>query len=316
MERNKLLVVYNTCGISGRDNTDYYIKAIRSILSQDFKDCRVVISSCMNSVPQREKLESAFGDTVSYCYIEDLVPVNISFNKAVRDSVKEFGKFDGYLYLDSGLIFQKETDLTSLYDLYKSGPYAMASARTTTDTGMLAWFDVEDEEGFESDLVIPVGKALNLHAQIFSPDLLEAYDNLIPDIFASYCTESTFSFLCAAINKKWVVSKDIVLDHAWSMDGASSGFNPNGMIERYMPAWQHLFGGPRSMVEIIEDPEGISSGFGYEEINDVMHHDPSQFDEEGYCKNTRLKDFIKKNIFLSSEHFDYEEMTSSYIKNE
>ena len=106
------------------------------------------------------------------------------------------------------------------------------------------------------------------------------------------------------------------MKHYHSMDGASSGFNPNGVIARVMPPWQHLFGGPRSMVEIIEDPEGISSGFGYEEINDVMHHDPSQFDEEGYCKNTRLKDFIKKNIFLSPEHFDYEEMTSSYIKNE
>ena len=40
MKENKLLTVFNTCGIK-KDNTDWYIKSIESILAQDFTDQRV-----------------------------------------------------------------------------------------------------------------------------------------------------------------------------------------------------------------------------------------------------------------------------------
>ena len=59
--KNKMLVVYNTCGFSGRESVDWYIKCINSILEQDFEDFRVVVSSVGNTVPVIKKLMSTFG---------------------------------------------------------------------------------------------------------------------------------------------------------------------------------------------------------------------------------------------------------------
>ena len=41
--KNKLLVVYNTCGVCmmSSDITNYYIKSIEGLLEQDFKDCKI-----------------------------------------------------------------------------------------------------------------------------------------------------------------------------------------------------------------------------------------------------------------------------------
>jgi len=317
MEKNKLLVVYNTCGISGRDNTAAYANSIQKILEQKFENGKIVISSCLNSPALMQPLMKATrGKGIDYNLIKEKLPVNVTFNHSVKKCREIYGDFEGYLYIDSGCSFTKAGDLQKLYDMFKSGPYAMASTRTTTDTGIGNWFGKEDEEVFQDgDLVVPVGKAINLHTQIFSHDLIEAYGHAIPDIFASYCTESTFSFLCAAIKKNWVMSKDVIVDHLWGMDGASSGFNPNGIIAHVMDPWKHLFRSPKPMEEIIKDPVGIKAGFGYEEVCDVLMHDESQFDSDGFCLNEDLEPFIKNNLFLKNDMLDYNTIDHTYVSD-
>jgi len=305
MGKNKLLIVYNICGISGKDNIQYYLASISAILDQSFQDYKLVVSACRNFDHQLKTLRKRF-PTLDILHTPEVLPVNITFNNAVKMQVKKHGPFEGYLYMDSGCKFTDSFQLEEMYKVFKSGPNAMVSSRTSTDTGIGNWSGVEDDKLFEhGDVKIPVGKAINLHVQIFSHDLLREYGALMPDIFASYCTESTFSFLCAAIKKHWTVCKDVMISHIWSMDGASSGFNPHGVIAQTMDPWKHLFKSRRPMEEIIADPEGIESGFGYEEVCDVMIHDPSCFDANYFCKNSKLKDFIKENIFLSEDLFDY-----------
>jgi hypothetical protein len=67
------------------------------------------------------------------------------------------------------------------------------------------------------------------------------------------------------------------------------------------------------MAQIIRDPEGIASGFGYEECNKILVHDASQFDENGLCKNDRLREFIRKNIYLQPNVLDYHRIPYEYI---
>ena len=50
MEKNKILVVYNTCGFGRSENVEWYIDCINSILNQDFDGFHVVLSSCGNSI--------------------------------------------------------------------------------------------------------------------------------------------------------------------------------------------------------------------------------------------------------------------------
>ena len=76
MKENKLLTVFNTCGIK-KDNTEWYIKSIESILAQDFTDQRVVLSSCMNSMQSFKDVYSHFRDKISYCYYKIVTPLRL-----------------------------------------------------------------------------------------------------------------------------------------------------------------------------------------------------------------------------------------------
>lgn len=311
----KLLVVYNTCGIQ-RDNTDWYIECINSLLEQDFDDYRVVLSSCLNSPECFKKVYDTFGNKISYCYHAEPHTVNITFNKTVQECVSHFGEFEGYLYVDSGVIFSRKDVLQKAYDLYMSGPYAFTSVQVDTDTGF-------DQIGFENDpsdaiqvkeedFIVPVGAACNLHSQIFSNQAYKAFDNrLMPDVFKAYCTESTFSFLCAALQKKWVILKDIVVRHEKGVDGASVSV-PHWSPVHKNP-WNNLFA-DRNALDFIKDPEAIAAGLGYEECNRIMIHDPSKYDKNGYSNQPdKLIKMINKYFFLTKEELNYENIKCRFI---
>ena len=91
------------------------------------------------------------------------------------------------------------------------------------------------------------------------------------------------------------------------MDGRSSGFSPEqAHIERGTTA-DHPFV-IDSIFDRIVTEDGYNLGFGYEECRSIMVHDSSKYDENGHCKNDELKEWIKNNLFLSKEEFDYEKM--------
>jgi len=312
MAKNKLLVVYNTCGFSGSEPVDWYIDCINNILNQDFDDFRVAISSCGNRIETIKRLLATFGNKVSYNFINDRITVNQSFNHTVAKCVEEHGEFEGYLYVDSGINFRdNKNTLKDAYDLFKSGNYGMVTVQASNDNGFEQWIGVNgfvQGEHFE----IPVGRACNLHTQIFSNEIFKAFNNkIIPDIFVAYCTESVFSFLCAATNQKWVILKDLVLEHLKSVDGATCGFDHTGQKGDNK---NNLFGG-LDIYEICKDPEAWESGFGYEEMQGVFSHDPKRYDENGMVDAPeRLKEFIRTRMFLDNRQFDYTQVVHRFIK--
>ena len=314
----KYLIVYNTCGISGKDNSGYYVNAINTIIEQDYDNYVLAVSACKNPDYQIEKiLKHCKVDFVNS--IDDVLPVNITFNDTIREATKEFGDFEGFLYLDSGVKFTKRDQLSKLISLYESGNYGMVSAQVDNDFGW-CWFGLDEYSRpiLRENMIIPVGKACNLHCQIFSNEIFKYYGNVMPDIFRSYCTESVFSFINSAIRKKWIVSSEVRVHHAFTvpdgkrddgdgLDGHSSGFRaPPG-------TWDDVFP-PHSMKEIIKKPEGSKAGFGYEELRGIKMHDPSCFDSDGYCENDELKVFLKDNLFLKKEHFDYDKISRTFFK--
>ena len=318
----KLLVFYNTCGISGNEQIELYIQSINSILNQDFDNFKVVVSSCLNTRQVRDRLHKEFGNRIAYNFINTLVPVNISFNHSVQQAVERMGAAEGYLYMDSGVSFGEDKNvLKNLYALHKSGPYGMTAGRVDSDSGIFLWYgkgaNPEDESGQEELLkdghfIVPVGKTLNLHLQIFDHALYETFDKrLMPDIFASHSTEGTFTFLNACINKKFVLCKDVKVRHFTSMDGGSSGFRPE---YARVPGWKHtLPSSPITIEQIIEDPQVKEVGFGYEECQNILMHDPTKFDENGYSlEPEKLKKFMMK-FYLPAENFRYDLIDHAFI---
>ena len=84
----KILVVYNTCGISGKENSDYYVRFIQSIIDQDFDSFDIVVSSCLNSEETRNKLLNKFSGKVKFNFVDERHPVNVTFNHSVMKSIK------------------------------------------------------------------------------------------------------------------------------------------------------------------------------------------------------------------------------------
>lgn len=311
----KILVVYNTCGIKC-DNTDWYIKCINGLLNQDFDDYKVVLSSCLNRPESFKKIYNTFGKRISYCYHAEPHTVNITFNKTVQECVKEFGEFESYLYVDSGCTFGDQKNiLAESYKSLKANDYGMLSLQVDTDTGFdQVGFEHEPSEAQikEENFIIPLGKACNAHVILYSNEFLKAFNNKIwPDVFAAYCTESTFSFQCAALGKRWAILKDIVIEHQKSVDGASSSV-PHWSPVHHNP-WNNLLCG-RDARDFINDPQAIEAGLGYEECNEIMMHDPTKYDEDSFSKDPEnLIRMINKYFFLSKEEVDYDTMKYKFI---
>jgi len=330
----KLTIIFNTCGISGNENVSRYISSIHGILNQKFDDFRVVLSSCLNSNNARGILMNEFQNRISYSFIDDVLPVNITFNKSVQSSVANFGKSEAYLYVDSGINVGNDLDtLSKLYNLHKSGPYGMTSGRVDSDAGYCLWFgesapgwspymDVTPEKDLEvskilfanGDFVVPVGKTVNLHLQIFDNSIFESFDNrLMPDIFASHSTEGVFTFINSCLNKKFVVHKNVHANHLTSMDGASSGFQP---WRAGVKGCEHTVDfSKKKIMDVVNSQEAKDCGFGYEECQKVLMHDKEKFDENGFSKDPeKLKKFILEGFYLSKEEFNYENIKSTFFK--
>jgi hypothetical protein len=165
---------------------------------------------------------------------------------------------------------------------------------TDTDQGWWGWMPQPLQ-----NIIVPLGCACNLHFQIFSSKIYDRYQRIIPDIFKSFCTESTFPYINASVGLKWLILTERLVQHIHSMDGASSGFGGN-------MGWWDLLPGARNIQHIINDQEGTESGFGYEECGNIKHYNKEAYDENSNCKDPeRLANFIAVNIFLP---INYEEI--------
>lgn len=305
----KIYTIYNICGIGGHDldQLDYYIECIRNIVNQDLDDSLCAISACKNSDIVISALRSEFPN-IPLNKIDDHVPISVSFNHTVKQLIKHYGPAKGYFYLDSGInLRQDTTQLSSFWEYLDTDEYGMVTIQASNDNGWDQWCGQNSSvRELIEDFVAPIGLGINLHATIFHHDIQTTYNAILPDIFASYCMESTFSFINAGINKKWIMPKKHIVYHDKGIDGASVGF-PN------IHPWDHVYLSNRSMVDIISDPEAYNSGFGYEECQKVLLHNPELYDGL-YAKNpTRLSEFIRNNIYLNTDLLNYNSINYEFM---
>jgi hypothetical protein len=295
---NRLAIIFNTCGINeGRNLTshvDKYVERINTIFEQDITDSHVFISSCLNSVESLQYVKSKVNGPLTVNLIKEKLPVNVTFNHTALKAREIFGEFEGYLYVDSGVSFVKPTDISVLYDLLAKNEYAMVAARASSDNGYQRWFG--NNLNSSGDFEIPIGKTVNMHCQVFSKDVLDVYGYLDPDIYAGFCSESVFSFMCSALGKKFVLSKDVTVSHLTGLDGPSAAFFPPDWEASGNVTYDHPF-----LVDSVVDiaKKGYEFGFGYEECQHIVDHDPNKYDGF-FCKDDRLKGFIRDNQFVGN----------------
>lgn len=298
----KMIVVYNTCGIK-RDNADFYISSIESILRQKFDRFKIVVSSCLNSDGCRRDLAARFPFIPIICY-DNVLPVNVTFNRSVQLMVQKFGPAEGYFYLDSGVNLGDDLFvLEKLYSRLATNKYGIVAAQTDTDTGFEIFFNVSR---FDKDFIVPIGKTCNLHSQVYSNDYYLKYGfKLLSDVFRAFCSESINSFLVAAIQKQFVICGDVMLNHAISVDGRSAGFEN--------PVYDDSYDQPYiidSILNRVLHPDAVAAGLGYEEYRNILVSDKSQFDANYHCINDKLFPYMRENFFLKPHELDYNQISS------
>jgi glycosyltransferase involved in cell wall biosynthesis len=307
-DKTKVLVIYNICGINKNENIQYYCLCINSILNQKFNNFEILVSGCMTTQKTKDILQNYFQDKVHFSWVDEILPLNVTVNHAVNSYVKRFGPCEGYLYMDSGVNFGHDRFVIhKFYDLMLQG-CAMVSGQFDSDSGYGIWNIQLDGK---NHYFLNPGQTVNLHCQIFSNEILESYGGILPDIFASDTSESTFFYMCSALKMKFAIHRDIYLHHALFLDGASSGFRGKKPL---------LFKINKNINDI--SLRGHGFGFGYEECSNPYqgvvrrNHNPGKFDN-GICVDDRLLAFIKENIFLQKNEFDYDSISGSYsaIKN-
>ena len=324
-----LLVVYNTCGLTGRENSDHYINNINTILNQDFNDYKLVFSGCLIKQETFEKVYATFGKKISYYLTNEKLAVNQSFNHAVLKGIEEYGEFDGYMYVASDVRFSDDRSaLSKINARIVESQNGIVYPEIDHDNGYFWWFDYPEDKniwevfGRDTDFTVPVGKTANLHCAAFSKKIVQTYGRPLPDIFVSYCSESSFSFLAAAVQQKFIIANDVLCHHGMNQ-GPSHQLD--GQTQVFGAGWDIVYPGAKSVRELISSQEAIESGFGHEEWaanprhnapadKPYLVHDATRFDENGYSISESLEQFIKHNLFLSPSTLDYNTIEHQFIR--
>ena len=214
----RILVIYNICGIKF-DNLEMWKNHLQDILNQEYPNLIVAVSGCIisnRSKVELEKLKEKYNN-ITFNWIEDKLPVNITFNHTAQTCTKQLGEFDGYLYIASDVKFGDDVKIIKkLTYLHQNSNSVMTYALVDNDHGLDGWYaDVWDEldKMLETDhFCINIGRTANIHVILFDKIIYQTFNNkIIPDIFATHCTETTYSYIAAALNKKYVVhNKNII----------------------------------------------------------------------------------------------------------
>lgn len=309
----RILVIYNICGIKF-NNLEMWSNHLQDILNQEYSNFTVAVSGCIvsdESKAELEKLKEKHSNVV-FNWIEDKLPVNVTFNHTAQVCTEQLGEFDSYLYVASDVKFGSDTKvIEKLAYLHQNSNSAMTYALVDNDHGLDGWYaDVwsDLDKMLETDhFCINIGRTANMHVILFDKVIYNTFNNkIVPDIFATHCTETTYSYLTAALSKKYVVhNKTVMLGHIGFADGHSVGFI-NEIQYNDNLAWKHLFRSKISAEERLLNDEAKASGFGYEAHRGLLAHDESMYDEnENHIEPEKLLGFLKKAIYLSEDEFDY-----------
>lgn len=321
----KSLIIYNACGIK-KDNTELYPIYLSRLIDQKLSpESKIVFCSCQPKARTIPYLKNLF-PSIDYIEISDSLPVNITFNHAILKSVEKYGKFESYTFFTSDSLLRDSFSMQRLFSaMEKNQNYGMLSAQIDIDScyayGLKLGggrFHIDDEraraEMFAAgtDYIVPVGRACAAHVNVYSSKIFDFYGRCCPDIFAGYCTESIFSFINSALKLDWVISRDVLIHHDAGMDGPSCSTNPEGHKQKNprTGSYDHAFG-QSSLLHIFQNEKAKKLGLGYEECQKVVMHDSDQF-KNNYCINEELKNYIKENLYLSKDLFDYSKINSTY----
>lgn len=245
MAKNKILVVYNTCGVGGVPKVQEWIKRIKPLVSQTLDGVTICHSDNGSDDESLNILKEEFGLDISYFNIKKPLPLHITFNACVRECVKRFGEFEWYLFVTVGTVFEEPDDLEKIYNYMKtdsdiarvvipahndnSAPidfikHGLEIKAKSNQQGHKLKQTPEMQRWDKSEkYVLSPGKRLNNHASLISNEWYKKYNSrLHPDIYNGMGVEGNYSYLATAIGKQNIIIPTDILGR----------FVPNDEVEQ------------------------------------------------------------------------------------
>lgn len=320
---NKLLIIFNSCGVSGLETLEYYKEALDSVYAQEGVSFDITVASCLHKEEERKALQAAYPQLDIYC-IDQKLPIHAAFNHAILETLKHRpNDYLGYMYLECGVVFQTKDDIKTLVEILQADKdIGLIVPLSPHDNGLHQYFGInkgnndisEIDKLFQGEDIyyFPPGMATNLHSCIYSRELFDYYGKLQPDLLASHCMEGLLTSLAGAIHKKWAMTKKVTITHRKLNSIDSICFDPYTRRQTGAQPWEHGY----LIDSVIERLlPGYSLGLSYESCADIMPPDLDLWDGY-YAKDDRLAPFLKKALFLSEDELPHDSIASHYMKGQ
>lgn len=326
MIERHLLLVYNCFGGGSEEYEKYIIELDNIFWNIDINNLqdniRVVISSVLNHSNTEKKIKEKYGDRIHLIKYNENYPVQVTFNKTVLASIKEFQEeYKSYFYVSSGLIFPRQVDLFKrIIDRVSTNEYGFIHLQVDEDSGLGGlrqrywdWVKIEKDD-INNDFLIAVGDYCNFHLAVINRELKDFYGVPLLDVYGTGGMEGGITYTGAALRKKNIVLNSSLCLHK---PKSNSDRSKNDEVDwdkiKIINDWL-LWG--RKNQNFLDDTEGIDAGLGnYPEwytVGDrpwvVLPHRKDKYDENYLSTDERLKYAVKRCYFTNKSELDYDQI--------
>jgi hypothetical protein len=336
MNKKDLLVVLNIFGISTNEEeqTLSYISSLESIFWHLDKNSlhdsvRVVVSAVISSQKCIEAIKNTFKDKISIFYYDQRYSVQVSCNKTILASIKEFNEeYEGYLYVSSGLILPEIDDLFyRMIQKNNTGEYGIMHLQTDSDQGY-QWLGKRNDFNqinFMEDYDIPIGNHCNFHIALLNKQLKDFYGVPITDVHGLCCMESGLPYTSYALRKKYILLGNSECLHFTSYDSFKKMINGNmPMVGHNQPGVNCGLLWGRSRQSFANDIEGVQSGLGYypgtianNDIDwngQILPHKTEKYDDNYFSNDNNLRHAVKRCYYTNENEINYNLISYSLTK--
>jgi hypothetical protein len=310
MMKKKILALVMTYNPENKEVYQIWRGVVTNLISQRNDDLDVDVAVCDNCSGDRSRsfLKELQKETkISLVFVDKRYPVNLLWNFGITCFEKE--KYDYIIFNTSDCMFTEPDALLRLVkDIEMNNEWIIISPQVDNDMNM-HWGHHVKYHGVIAPTRVDIGEGVNGHFHMFNRTYLEAFDYKRPDLFWGHRSEPLFPYLCASINKQEVISHKVQMHHATI-----------GKTRQDFPIYDKLmeeYGSYNKFLGMLRG-EGRQLGLWFEELygNDpkTVHHNDQAFDDRHYAKSDELYRFIKKELFLQPEQFDYKAIESTVLK--
>lgn len=275
------------------------------------------------------KCKEYSNDKVSFSYISErdyhyhFSSMNLGFYV-----LSNHAQYDYFGYSADDVWLEQNNQVAIALKEFSDPEVALVSLRCEYDNtaSFYPWYD----EGMGEECIkVRLGECVNLQFMLFSREFMEAYNFRYIDMLTCFGTESLLSYVCAGVDKYWVLCRKTDLKNLkinprkWTLGEKALKHRKKAGRNKVKGLTGWFVASEKSLQETIE--HGYKLGLGFQGFVESLPsedraiyvygiaHNPALYNDNEKCKNKEaLYQYIKDNLFVLNP--PYEERMSNIRK--